>query len=164
VNLRLMRAGGPDACFDDQLAAMMSARDDGLIGAVGLSNVTLAHLEHALRFTDIACVQNPYNLANRTSRPVLDECTRRRIAFVPFAPLGSGSAAVLDLPPLRQVATRLGCTPAQVALAWALNAAPNVVLIPGTASRCHFRQNVAAAGVRLDDDAIGALSSYSPDL
>jgi pyridoxine 4-dehydrogenase len=158
VNLRLMRAGGPDAFFDDQLAAMMTARDDGLIGAVGLSNVTLAHLEHVLRFTDIACVQNPYHLANRSAAPVLEECARRRIAFVPFAPLGSGGASVLGSPYLREVAARLGCTPAQVALAWALDAAPNVVLIPGTSSRHHFAENVAASAVRLDDEARRTLS------
>jgi aryl-alcohol dehydrogenase-like predicted oxidoreductase len=158
VNLRLMRTGGPDAFFDDQLAAMMTARDDGLIGAVGLSNVTLGHLHHALRFTEVACVQNPYHLANRSSQPVLDECARRQIAFVPFAPLGSGAGSVLDSPALRQVATRLGCTPAQVALAWALDAAPNVVLIPGTASSSHFKENLAASAVRLDDNARQTLS------
>jgi len=158
VYLRLMRAGGPDAFFDDQLAAMMAARDDGLIGALGLSNVTLAHLEHALRFTEIACVQNPYHLANRSSAPVLEACVRRRIAFVPFAPLGSGGASVLGSPYLRQVAARLGCTPAQAALAWALNAGPNVLLIPGTSSRRHFAENIAASAVRLDDDALRTLS------
>jgi aryl-alcohol dehydrogenase-like predicted oxidoreductase len=157
VNLRLMRAGGPDAFFEDQLAAMMAARDDGLIGAVGLSNITVQHLLHAARFVDIACVQNPYHLANRSSQPVLDECARRRIAFVPFAPLGSGSDSVLGSPHLRQVAERFVCTPAQVALAWALQAAPNVVLIPGTASRRHFRENVAASRVTLDDAALRLL-------
>jgi aryl-alcohol dehydrogenase-like predicted oxidoreductase len=159
VNLRLMRSGGPDGFFEDQLAAMTAARDDGLIGGVGLSNVTVQHLLHALRFTDIACVQNPYHLGNRRSQPVFDECARRQIAFVPFAPLGSGSDSVLGSPQLRQVAERLSCTPAQVALAWALNAAPNVVLIPGTSSRRHFRENVAASGVRLDDDTLSTLEA-----
>ena len=158
VNLRVMRAGGPDAFFEDQLAAMMAARDDGLIGSVGLSNVTLEHLEHALRSSDIACVQNPYHLANRSSQPVLDECARRQVAFVPFAPLGSATNSVLGSPRLRQVAAQLGCTPAQVALAWALHAAPNVVLIPGTSSRRHFRENVAASGVHLDHEALRQLS------
>jgi aryl-alcohol dehydrogenase-like predicted oxidoreductase len=158
VNLRLMRAGGPDAYFDDQLATMSVARDDGLIGAIGLSNITVQHLEHALGFTDIACVQNSYHLANRSSQPVLDECARRRIAFVPFAPLGSGSDSVLGSPRLRQVARRLGYTPAQVALAWSLKAAVNVVLVPGTSSRRHFKENVAASRVRLDDDALRTLA------
>jgi diketogulonate reductase-like aldo/keto reductase len=119
---------------------MIAARDDGLIGAVGLSNITVSHLTFALQFTDIVCVQNPYHLANRSSQPVLDECARHGIAFVPFAPLGSGSASVLSSPQVLHVATRLRCTPAQVALAWTLDAAPNVVLIPGTSSRRHFRE------------------------
>jgi pyridoxine 4-dehydrogenase len=158
VNLRLMRGGSPDGFFDDQLGAMISARDDGLIAAIGLSNVTPEHLVHALRFTPIACVQNPYHLADRGSEPVLNECARRGIAFVPFAPLGSAGGSVLGSPAIRRVAARLRCTPAQVALAWALNAAPNVLLIPGTSSRRHFRENEAASRVRLDDQALGALS------
>jgi pyridoxine 4-dehydrogenase len=91
VNLRLMR-GALDAFFEDQLAEMMAARDEGLIGSIGLSNVTLQHLTHALRFTDVVCVQNPYHPGNLSSQPVLEECTRRQIAFVPFSPLGSGSS------------------------------------------------------------------------
>jgi pyridoxine 4-dehydrogenase len=157
VNLRLMRAGGPDTFFEDQLATMIAARDAGLIGAVGLSNVTLQHLEYALRMTDVACVQNPYHLANRSSQSVLDTCNRQHIAFVPFSPLGSGGVSVLGSPALRQVAARLGCSAAQVALAWTLHQGPNVVLIPGTSSRHHFRENLAANGVRLDDDALRTL-------
>jgi aryl-alcohol dehydrogenase-like predicted oxidoreductase len=162
VNLRLMRGTEPDALFDDQLGAMISARDDGLIQAIGLSNVTLAHLVRALRVTDIACVQNAFHLANRASQPVLDECTRRGIAFVPFAPLGSGSAdanAVLAAPQLVRVATRLGCTPAQVALAWTLAVSPSVLLIPGTSSRRHLRENLDATRLRLDADALRQLST-----
>jgi pyridoxine 4-dehydrogenase len=161
VNLRLMRKTPPDAFFDDQLAAMTAARDDGLIQSVGLSNVTVAHLRHALRYTDIACVQNAYHLGERTSRPVLEECTRHGIAFVPFAPLGGGSigdASILHSPQILDVAARLGCTAAQVALACLLNAAPNVLLIPGTASRAHLRENLAAATVRLDADAVRELA------
>jgi aryl-alcohol dehydrogenase-like predicted oxidoreductase len=115
VNLRLMRPSGPDALFDDQLAAMTSARDDGLITSIGLSNVSLEHLLHALRFTDIACVQNAYSLANRTSEPVLEECSRRQIAFVPYAPLraaASGPRSVFVIPELVAMAGHLGCTAA----------------------------------------------------
>jgi aryl-alcohol dehydrogenase-like predicted oxidoreductase len=163
VNLRLMRSRGPDTFFEDQLAAMIASRDDGLIGAVGLSNITVSHLTFALQFTDIACVQNPYHLANRSSQPALDECARQGIAFVPFAPLGSGSASVLALPQVLQVARRLRSTPAQVVLAWTLDAGPNVVLIPGTSSRGHFRENIAASGVRLDEEALRTLSPRGPD-
>jgi pyridoxine 4-dehydrogenase len=158
VNLRLMRTSAPDAFFDDQLEAMVSARNDGLIGAVGLSNVSLAHLQHALRFTEVACVQNAFSPADRASGPVLEECTRRGIAFVPFAPLGFGSTSVLADPTLVRVATRLGCTPAQACLAWELAIAPNMLLIPGTSSREHLSENLAAARVSLDADALRAIS------
>ena len=161
VNLRLMRGRQPASLFEDQLAAMTAARDDGLIAAVGLSNVSLPQLLHALRFTDIACVQNAYHPTDRSSQPVLQECTRRGIAFVPFAPLGSGgrgAGSPLDAPGIVRVAARLGCSPAQVTLAWALNAAPNILLIPGTASRAHLRENLAASAVSLDAEAVRELS------
>ena len=158
VNLRLMRDDGPDAFFDDQLAAMLSARDDGLIAAIGLSNATLAHVLHALRSTELACLQNLFHLANRRSQSVLDECSRRNIAFVPFFPLGFGGAgAVLSTPEVVATATRLRCTPAQVALAWALTF-PNALLIPGTSSIRHLRENLAASGVQLDSEALQQLS------
>jgi aryl-alcohol dehydrogenase-like predicted oxidoreductase len=166
VNLRLMRNTGPDAYFDDQLAAMIAARDDGLIAAIGLSNITLEHLMHALRSTEVACVQNAFHLLNRSSQPVLDECARRGIAFVPFAPLGSGSTrpgSVLAAPAVVRLATRLGCSPAQLVLAWTLGVAPNVLLIPGSASREHLRENLAAADLRLDPDAIGELTGVQPE-
>lgn len=160
VNLRLMRAGPPDGFFDDQIAAMIAARDDGLIAAIGLSNATVPHLVRALEFSEIACVQNSYHLGDRRSQPVLDECGRRGIAFVPFAPLGSGGGegAMIDAPELTRVAARLGVNPAEVALAWILHAAPNTLLIPGTSSRRHLRDNLAAATLRLDDKAMRDLS------
>ena len=161
VNLRRMRATGPDALFDDQLDAMITAREDGLIKAIGLSNVTSAHLLHALRFTEVACVQNTFHLKSRQSQPVLQECTRRNIAFVPVAPLGfgaSGSDSVLGIPPVIREAARLHITPAQVVLAWTLATAQNVLLIPGTASMDHLRENLAASSVHLDFEAIRRLS------
>jgi aryl-alcohol dehydrogenase-like predicted oxidoreductase len=159
VNLRLMRGGPPDGFFDDQLAAMVEARDDGLIAAVGLSGVSVDHLRRALDLTEIACVQNSYHLANRRSEAVLDECRRQGIAFVPFAPLGSGAAEVLGSPTVNAVANRLDCTPAQVALAWTLGRGPNVLLIPGTSSRRHIRENLAAVDVVLDEASVADLSS-----
>jgi aryl-alcohol dehydrogenase-like predicted oxidoreductase len=156
VNLRLTDSAAPDQRFDDQLAAMVRARDEGLIGGVGLSNVTREHLLHALEYTQIACVQNPLNLADRASMPVLQECSSRGIAFVPFFPLGSGFARanpVLGNDQVISVAERLDRTPAQIALAWALDLAPNVLLIPGTSSVQHLEENLAAAGVVLDEDA-----------
>ena len=162
VNLRLIDDAEPDQRFDDQLDAMVAAREDGLIGGVGLSNVTREHLLHALGRTDIACVQNPMNLADRTSMPVLAECEAHGIAFVPFFPLGSAfrrGNPVLNSWQVLDVAARLGCTPAQVALAWLLNLRPNVLLIPGTSSVRHLEENVAVTDVELDAAALELLAT-----
>jgi pyridoxine 4-dehydrogenase len=164
VNLRLMDDTEPGQRFDDQLAALVKARDDGLIGGVGLSNVTRGHLLHALSVTDIACVQNPMNLADRASLPVLEECYARGIAFVPFFPLGSAftqANPVLGSPQVTATAARLGHTPAQVALAWLLGLRPNVLLIPGTSSTGHLQENMAAANIELDAEARELLASMA---
>jgi pyridoxine 4-dehydrogenase len=110
--------------------------------------------------TDIVCVQNLFHLADRTSAPVLDECVRRQIAFVPWCPLGLPRGAenpVLTSPVVHQVAARLGATAAQVALAWLLQLEPNVLLIAGTGSVAHLRDNLAAEDLELDDEAFIAL-------
>jgi pyridoxine 4-dehydrogenase len=162
VNLRLMDDGPPGPRFDDQLTAMVKARDNGLIRGIGLSNVTREHLVHALAITDIACVQNPMNLADRHSVPVLEECEARGIAFVPFFPLGSASAGgnpVLRSPQVTSIAARLGRTPAQIALAWLLSFRPNILLIPGTSSVSHLEENIAAGDIELDQAAREALAS-----
>jgi aryl-alcohol dehydrogenase-like predicted oxidoreductase len=164
VNLRLMEGAAPDQRFDDQVGAMITARDDGLIGGVGLSNVTREHLLRALEHTDIACVQNPLNLVDRASMPVLEECSSRGIAFVPFFPLGSGFAKpnpVLDNEQVASHAQRLGCTPAQLALAWTLGLAPNVLLIPGTSTRAHLEENLAVAGIELDEETQKQLTAIA---
>lgn len=156
INLRLIDNAVPDQRFDDQLGAMVKARDDGLIGAVGLSNATRDQLLHALAVTDIACVQNAMNLADRASVPVLEECHARGIAFVPFFPLGSAFRAgnpVLSSSPVVKTAGRIGATPAQVALAWLLSLRPNVLLIPGTSSVRHLEENMAVADIELDATA-----------
>ena len=162
VNLRLMDDARPGQRFDDQLAAMVKARDNGMIGGIGLSNITREHLLHALAITDIACVQNPMNLADRHSLPVLEECAARGIAFVPFFPLGSGFARgnpVLGSPQVTSIAARLGRTPAQIALAWLLSFRPNILLIPGTSSVGHLEENLAVADIELDAAALEALAS-----
>jgi pyridoxine 4-dehydrogenase len=164
VNLRLIDHAEPGQFFDDQLAVMVKARDDGLIGGIGLSNVTRNHLLHALSVTEIACVQNPMNLADRRSQPVLAECEARGIAFVPFFPLGSAFGAgnpVLADPRVLDVAARLGCTPAQVALAWLLSYRPNILLIPGTSSVSHLEENMAVSDIELDAAAREALAGTS---
>lgn len=164
VNLRVMDEAVPDQRFDDQLAAMIQARDEGLIGGVGLSNITGEHLLRALKQTDVACVQNPLNLVDRASMPVLNECTSRGIAFVPFFPLGSGFVRpnpVLSNEHVISNAERLGLTPVQVALAWTLGLAPNVLLIPGTSSVRHLEENLAVAGIELDEDAQRQLTAVA---
>jgi pyridoxine 4-dehydrogenase len=160
VNLRLAGDGRVDEHFDNQLAAMVKARDEGLIAGVGLSNVSLQQLRHALAATEIVCVQNLFHLADRRSAPVLEECLLRGIAFVPFCPLGWPRGAenpVLTSPVVLQTAARLGVTPPQVALQWLYQMAPNVLLIPGTASAAHLRDNLAAETVTLDNEALGEL-------
>ncbi|MFL0239764.1 oxidoreductase [Mycobacterium sp. SMC-18] len=160
VNLRVMGADGDPSApgdvdrdlFDRQLTAMIAARDEGLIDGIGLSSISLEHLEIALQRTDIACVQNAYNLLDRSSQPVLDACTARGIAFVPFFPLGSAfnpENPVLGHPEIRKTASELGRTPAQVALAWTLAAAPNMLLIPGTSSVAHLEENRAVADIEV---------------
>ena len=139
--------------FDRQLDTMIKARDEGLIGGIGLSSIVIEHLQIALDRTAIVCVQNAYNLVDRTSQPVLDACIEHDIAFVPFFPLGS--AFVPDNPVLghaavQREASKLGRTPAQIALAWTLSIAPNVLLIPGTSSVKHLEENTAVAAIELD--------------
>jgi len=164
VNLRLPSDGRVDARFDDQLAAMVAARDEGLIAGVGLSNVSLEQLRHATAGTDIVCVQNLFHLADRRGTPVLAECLSRGIAFVPFCPLGwprGQDNPVLTSPLVILTAARLGITPTQVALQWLLQLAPNVLLIPGTGSVAHLRENLAAEGVTLDDEALRQLEAVA---
>ncbi|HTY30721.1 oxidoreductase [Mycobacterium sp.] len=155
VNLRLFESDGPDQLFDDQLSVMMQARDEGLIGGIGLSNINREHLLRALGRTEIVCVQNAFNLVQRESAAVLEECTRQGIAFVPFFPLGAAFARpnpVLSHHLVVDAAERLGRTPAQVALAWTLSVAPNVLLIPGTSSVGHLEENMDVASIELDDE------------
>jgi pyridoxine 4-dehydrogenase len=155
VNLRLMDSDRPDERFDELLSVMIAARDDGLIGGIGLSNITREHLLRAVQHTEIACVQNAFNPVDRSATPVLDECTARGIAFVPFFSLRSPFAPpdqVLGHEVVQGAAARLGRSPAQIALAWALSVAPNVLLIPGTSSVQHLEENLAVADVELDGE------------
>lgn len=130
-------------------------RDEGLIGAVGVSNVDVEQFAAVTDRTAVACVQNPYNLADRSAEPLLAACTAQRVPFVPFFPLGSAFASdnpVLGAPAATEVAGRLGATPAQVALAWLLGRSPQLLLIPGTSSRAHLEENLAAADLHLDEE------------
>ena len=155
VNLR--RHEGADVPFGEQLDAMSALVAEGLIGGVGLSAVTLEEYRFAQSRVDVACVQNPYNLADRSDQAVFDACRADGVPYVPFFPLGSAFSAdnpVLGAPAVRAAAQRLGATPAQVALAWLLYHAPNVLLIPGTSSLAHLAENLAAADLVLDQEAL----------
>ena len=143
---------------------MIAARDEGLIGGIGLSNITREHLLHALERTEIACVQNAFSLVDRSAAPVLQECTARGIPFVPFFTLRSPFAPsdqILGHELVCQTAARLGRTPAQVALAWTLSVAPNVLMIPGTSSVSHLEENLAVADIELDDDTRERLNAVA---
>ncbi len=163
VNLRLMEPGHESGVsFDDQLDAMAQAREDGLIAGVGLSNVSREQLVHALDRTPIVCVQNPLNVVDRASLPLLRECAARGIAFVPFFPLGSAfdpSKPVISHSGVTATAQRLGVTASQVALAWLLALSPNVLLIPGTSSPAHLEENMRAGEIELDAEALAALDT-----
>jgi pyridoxine 4-dehydrogenase len=158
VNLR--RIPDAEVRLEDQLGAMISMRDEGLIGGIGLSNVTLDDYLLARAQTEIACVQNSYNLVDREHQQLFDNCEVDGVPFVPFFPLGSAFVAdnpVLHSPAVKEAADRLDATPAQVALAWLLAQAPNVLLIPGTSSLQHLDENLAAADLELDTEALLSL-------
>jgi pyridoxine 4-dehydrogenase len=158
VNLR--RIGDAGVPLAEQLDAMRALCDEGLIGAVGLSNVTLDEYRAARARTEVACVQNSYNVAGREEQALFDACCEDGVPFVPFFPLGSAFLAenpVLASPAVRETADRLHATPAQVALAWLLARAPTVLLIPGTSSLVHLEENLAASELVLDDAALAAL-------
>jgi aryl-alcohol dehydrogenase-like predicted oxidoreductase len=159
VNLR--RHPDSDVPFVEQLEAMMALRDEGLIGGIGLSSVDLDAYRTAHTRIEVACVQNAYNLADRSGQDVLDECREDGVPFVPFFPLGSAFSSknpVMGAASVGETARRLGATPAQVALAWLLYQGPNVLLIPGTSSLAHLEENLAAAEVLLDPEALDALA------
>jgi aryl-alcohol dehydrogenase-like predicted oxidoreductase len=156
--------------LDDQLAVMTTLRDEGKIGAIGLSSVTFDGLRRALP-AGIACVQNAYGLVSRGDEDMLQLCVAEGIAWVPFFPLGGafpGLPKVTEEPVVHTVAESLGVTPSQVGLAWLLHHAPNVLLIPGTADAAHLEANMAAGKITFDAatlatlDAIESRSNEAP--
>jgi aryl-alcohol dehydrogenase-like predicted oxidoreductase len=131
----------------------------GLIRHIGLSNVTAAQVAEAQAITDVVCVQNNYNLAHREDDALIDDLARRGIAYVPFFPLGGFTP--LQSSTLSDVARRLGATPMQVALAWLLHRSPNVLLIPGTSTVAHLRENLAASELTLSPETLAELDGIS---
>ncbi|HEX6344981.1 aldo/keto reductase [Umezawaea sp.] len=168
VNLRRtdagpgLRAEGDQVVdLDDQLATMVALRDEGKIGAIGLSGVSSDTLRRAIP-AGVACVQNAYSLVSRDDEDLLALCAAEGIAWVPFFPLGGGLPGLPKVTEQRAVlavAESLGRTPAQVGLAWLLHHAPNVLLIPGTSNVRHLEANVDAGAVVLDDEALAALDA-----
>jgi len=160
VNLRV---GGPaepsEGSIEEPLAALVELKGDGFIRHIGLSNVTPTRLRQAQELTEIVCVQNFYNLAHRDDDAFIDDLVAQGIAYVPFFPLGGFNplqSSVIDA-----VAAKLQATPMQVALGWLLHRASNVLLIPGTSSLAHLRENLAAAELNLPEEAINQLNSVA---
>lgn len=157
VNLRFMFSphGPAEGPIEEPLTAVAELQREGLVRHIGLSNVTPAQVAAGRRICEIVCVQNHYNLAHRTDDALIDELARDGIAYVPFFPLGGFSPLQSSI--LTDVATRLGATPMQVALAWLLHRSPNILLIPGTSSLEHLRENLAAGELALPADALAEL-------
>jgi aryl-alcohol dehydrogenase-like predicted oxidoreductase len=160
VNLRVGSVMEPtEESIAEPMGVLADLRREGLIRHIGLSNVTPAQLAEAQEVAPVACVQNLYNLANRRDDAFLDDLARRGIPYVPFFPLGGFTP--LQSSALSGVAARLGATPMQVALAWLLHRSPNILLIPGTSSRAHLRENLAAADLTLPSDALAELDGIA---
>lgn len=161
VNLRCMFGihGPAEGSIEEPLTAVAELQRQGLVRHIGLSNVTAAQIAEGRRLCEIACVQNQYNLAHRDDDALIDDLARDGIAYVPFFPLGGFNP--LQSSTLSGVAERLKATPMQVALAWLLRRSPNILLIPGTSSVDHLRENLAAAELVLPDDAVRELDGVA---
>ena len=144
-----------EGSLEAPLTVLVELQRKGLVRHIGLSNVTAAQIAEARRICEIVCVQNYYNLAHRADDALIDDLTRQGIAYVPFFPLGGFTP--LQSSTLSDVAGRLGATPMQVALAWLLQRSPNILLIPGTSSVAHLRENLAAASLTLSEDDLAEL-------
>ncbi|MFK3852478.1 aldo/keto reductase family oxidoreductase [Agrobacterium pusense] len=161
VNLRAMfDVHGPaEGSLDEPLQVLVELKHQGLIRHIGLSNVTAKQVEEASNITEIVCVQNQYNLAHRKDEALIDTLASRGVSYVPFFPLGGFSP--LQSSTLSSIALRLNATPMQVALAWLLQRSPNILLIPGTSSRGHLRENLAAATIELPSEVLSELDNVA---
>jgi len=159
IDLYQLHVPDPAVSFEASIEALVRLREQGKIRHVGLSNVTLEHVERARKMVTIVSVQNRYSFADREWDYLLDHCERHGIAFMPWAPLGQNREANSAL---QAAAQELGVTPLQVALAWLLRRSPVVVPIPGTSSATHLEENIAAAGLKLPDPVFAKLSEVTP--
>jgi aryl-alcohol dehydrogenase-like predicted oxidoreductase len=151
--------GTSDGSVAEQVTVLADLQRQGLIRHIGLSNATAAQVAEAQTITDVVCVQNNYNVAHRHDDALIDDLARQGIAYVPFFPLGGFTP--LQSSTLSSVASRLGATPMQVALAWLLHRSPNVLLIPGTSSVAHLRENLAAGKLTLTSDTVAELDGIA---
>jgi pyridoxine 4-dehydrogenase len=161
VNLRSMFGihGPAEGSIEAPLTVLADLQRQGLVRHIGLSNVTAAQIAEGRRICEIVCVQNLYNLAHRDDDALIDELAKAGTAYVPFFPLGGFTPLQSTI--LSDVANRLGATPMQVALAWLLQRAPNILLIPGTSSLGHLRENLAAADLKLTRDTVALLDQIA---
>jgi pyridoxine 4-dehydrogenase len=158
VNLRVGSMQGPnEESIAEPLAVLIELQQQGLIKHLGLSNISAKQLAEGRAMTPIVCVQNSYNVIKRGSDPLIAECAANGIAFVPYGPLGGFRQ--LDWNRLEALAARAGTNPRQLALAWLLHRAPNILLIPGTSHVEHLRENVAAGALALSSDILEELAS-----
>jgi aryl-alcohol dehydrogenase-like predicted oxidoreductase len=148
--------GPAEGSIEASLTVLAELQHKGLVRRIGLSNVTPAQIAEGRRICEIVCVQNHYNLAHRADDALIDDLARDAIAYVPFFPLGGFNPLQSSI--LSEVAARLRATPMQVALAWLLRRAANILLIPGTSSVAHLRENLASAELNLPDDAVASLN------
>jgi len=157
VNLRIMfDVHGPaEGSIEAPLTALAELQRKGMVRHIGLSNVTSSQIAEGRKICDIACVQNQYNLAHRDDAALIDDLAARGIPYVPFFPLGGFSP--LQSSALSDIARQLNASPLQVALAWLLHRSPNILLIPGTSSVAHLRENLKAAEIDLPEGALAAL-------
>jgi aryl-alcohol dehydrogenase-like predicted oxidoreductase len=163
VNLRVGGVMGPsEGSIEEPLTVLADLKHQGMIRDVGLSNVSPAQLAEGQRITEIVCVQNLYNVAHRNDDGLIDDLARQGIAYVPFFPLGGFSP--VQSSKLEAAAVSLQATPMQVALAWLLQRSPNILLIPGTSSVEHLRENLKAATLQLPSEIIANLDSIGRDL
>jgi pyridoxine 4-dehydrogenase len=164
VNLRVMGSvhAPTEGSIEEQFTALAELQRQGLIRHLGLSNVTSAQVAEAQSIAPVVCVQNHYNLVHRHDDSLIDELGQKGIAYVPFFPLGGFTP--LQSETLSTVAQRLDATPMQVALAWLLTRAPNILLIPGTSSLKHLRENLAAAGLVLTKETLSELVKIGREL
>jgi pyridoxine 4-dehydrogenase len=160
VNLRVGDMMTPsDESVEEPLSVMIDLKKQGLIKHIGLSNISLKQFEEASKFAEIVCVQNLYNLASRNDDQFIDHLAERGVAFVPYFPLGG--FAPLQIDALNKIAAKMNATPMQIALAWLLRRSPNILLIPGTSSLGHLRENIQAAALELSDEVMAELNKIA---